>query len=80
MRLQRVDALNGFTVGFQQAVVAAAEDFGQDVGGHKCEAALHPSWFATRPKSLIEYGLVLKCSDMGAPVKFNCAPNLPFYL
>ena len=40
LRLQCIDLLDGFTVGFEQAVVAAAENFGQDIGSHKCEATL----------------------------------------
>jgi hypothetical protein len=47
----------GFAVGFEQPIVAAAENFGQDVGSHKCEAANGRSpELAMRPKSLIEYG------------------------
>ena len=37
---EAIDLIDGFTVGFEQAVVAAAENFGQDVGGHTCEAAV----------------------------------------
>ena len=39
-RLQRIDALNCFAVGFKQPVIAAAENFGQYVGSHRCEASL----------------------------------------
>ena len=34
IRLERIDLLNRFTVGFEQPFVAAAKNFGQDVGGH----------------------------------------------
>ena len=57
LRLQCVDAFNRFTVSLEQPVVATAENFGQDVGSHKCEAANGRSReLALQAKSLIEYG------------------------
>jgi hypothetical protein len=40
LRLQRVDPLDGLAVLLEQAVVAAAENFGEEVLGHECDAAL----------------------------------------
>ena len=43
--LQAVDARHRLAVGFEQAVVAAAEDFGQELDGHT-NIAPRPCWTA----------------------------------
>ena len=51
--LHRVDARHGLAVLLEQPVIAAAEYFGEEVGGHASRSALHcPSKAAERPESL----------------------------
>ena len=42
LRLERVDMLDGFAICFKQPVVAAAKDFGEESGRHKCKAPEQP--------------------------------------
>ena len=52
LRLHRVDSLHSLAVLLEQTIVATAENFGQEVGGHACRTDHQTSMAGRRPKSL----------------------------
>jgi hypothetical protein len=52
LRLHRVDSLHSLAVLLEQTIVATAENFGQEVGGHACRTDHQTSTAGRRPKSL----------------------------